>query len=81
MAHRGACSPCVILGTTVHHVQQEGFLVMDLCVSSDMIHHKLSHINLFFEAIKKARLFDRAAQSNLGLASSRRFDFHIELPL
>jgi hypothetical protein len=26
---------------------------MDLCVSSDMIHHKLSHINLFFEAIKK----------------------------
>jgi hypothetical protein len=54
---------------------------MDLSVSSDMIHHKLSHINLFFEAIKKARLFDRAAQSDLGLASSRRFDFHIELPL
>ncbi|KAL2808159.1 hypothetical protein BJX63DRAFT_50749 [Aspergillus granulosus] len=29
------------------------FLVMNLCVSSDMIHHKLSHINLFFEAIEK----------------------------
>ncbi|KAL3455008.1 hypothetical protein BJX64DRAFT_94450 [Aspergillus heterothallicus] len=53
LAPQGACSPCGIPGTTLSVKRKDWFLVLNVCVSSDMIHHKLSHINLFFEAIEK----------------------------